>query len=79
MHELKKATYIDGYKIHLIFDDNKSRVVDFKKALNDFKGPIFKPLKDIDYFKTFKISNGIATLEWDNGADVSPDYLYNLK
>lgn len=76
MHEVIRAAYIEDYKILVEFDDSKSKIIDFKKALKDFKGQIFQPLKDIDYFKTFKISEGIATLSWDNGADISPEFLY---
>jgi hypothetical protein len=76
MHEVKKATYVEDYKILLEFDDSKSKIIDFQKALKDFQGEIFQPLKDVEYFKTFRISDGIATLEWDNGADISPEFLY---
>jgi hypothetical protein len=78
MHEVKNATYLKNYEILIVFDNQKVKIVDLYKALDGFCGEIFKPLKNIDYFKTFKISDGIATLEWDNGADISPDYLYEI-
>ncbi|MEI8124638.1 MAG: DUF2442 domain-containing protein [Parachlamydiaceae bacterium] len=78
MHEVKKATYLKNHEILIEFTDRKSKVIDFEKALDGFRGPIFRPLKNIEYFKTFKISDGIATLEWDNGADISPEYLYEI-
>lgn len=74
MHHVKKAKYLEDYKILLTFEDKKMKIVDFKKALEDFKGPIFRPLKDIEYFKNFRLS--IGTVTWPNEADVSPDYLY---
>lgn len=79
MREVRKATYLKDYKILIVFDDQKSKIIDLDKALDGFCGEIFKPLKNINYFKTFKISDGIATLEWDNGADISPDYLYEFE
>ncbi len=78
MHEVKKAKYLNDYKIQIEFTNKKTKIVDFKAALDNFIGPIFKPLKNIDYFKTFKISEGIATLEWDNGADIAPEFLYEI-
>lgn len=78
MHEVKKATYLDDYKILIEFSNKKTKVVDFKTALNNFTGQVFKPLKNIDYFKAFRISEGIATLEWDNGADIAPEFLYEI-
>ena len=67
------AKYIDGYIIQLFFDDGKVKKVNLEKHLNK---PIFKPLKDIEYFKKFKLNP--FTIEWDNGADFAPEYLYEL-
>ena len=39
-------------------------------------GEIFQPLKEINYFKTFLIK--FNTIEWDNGADFAPEYLYQI-
>ena len=75
-HEVKKAKYLEDYKILLTFDDKKKKVVDFRDALQDFDGEVFQPLKDIKYFKKFKV--GIGTVVWPNDADVSPDYLYEV-
>lgn len=76
MHCVKKAKYIEDYKILLTFEDKKKKVVDFKKILRGFRGEVFKPLKDIEYFKQFKVS--LDTVTWPNEADVSPDYLYEM-
>jgi hypothetical protein len=35
-------------------------------------------LKDKDYFKTVKVDNDMDTIVWDNGADLSPDFLYKI-
>lgn len=79
MHEIKKATYVKDYKIMIEFDDKKTKVVDLQKALSNFNGPIFRPLKEINYFKSFRLSDGISTLEWANGADISPEFLYQIE
>ena len=41
-----------------------------------FDGPIFEPLKNLSCFKNFKIRYN--TIEWENGADYAPEYLYEI-
>lgn len=76
MHKIKRAKYLEDYKILLTFEDKKKKVVDFEKALDGFSGQVFSPLKNVDYFKNFTIA--LHTVTWPNEADVSPDYLYEV-
>ena len=71
--EIIKAKYLNDYKVLLDFNDGVSKTVDLKNELN---GKIFEPLKDKKYFKTFSIK--FNTIEWDNGADFAPEYLYQI-
>jgi len=48
-------------------------LVNFSNSLNR---QVFAPLKEIDFFKRFKIN--FNTIEWENGADFAPEYLYEL-
>ena len=68
--EVTKAQYVGGHKIHLWFNNNVDKVVDFSDKL---KGTAFEPLKDEEYFKRFHIAYN--TIEWENGADFAPEYL----
>ena len=38
----------------------------------------FEPLKNIEYFKKVKVDEEIETICWENGADFSPEYLYEI-
>ena len=67
------AKYVDGYKIALTFNDGIQKVVDLE---NHLSGKIFEPLKEKDNFMKFFVSDW--TIEWDNGADLAPEYLYSL-
>ncbi len=40
------------------------------------KGEAFAPLADIDYFCRMKVDPKFRTIEWPNGADLSPESLY---
>ena len=71
--EVVKAEYLDGYRLSLLFNNGERRIVDLRDSL---KGTVFAPLKNIDYFKRFSIK--FNTVEWDNGADFAPEYLYDL-
>jgi hypothetical protein len=71
--EVVKAEYIDGYKLLLLFNNGERRIVDLSDSL---KGTVFAPLKDINFFKRFSIK--FNTVEWENGADFAPEYLYEI-
>ena len=70
--EITKAQYVGDHKIHLWFNNNVDRVVDFSDKL---KGAAFEPLRDLAFFKNFHIA--CNTIEWANGADFAPEYLLN--
>lgn len=66
-----RAEHRGGYRIHLTFNDQSERTVDFRKWL---EGPVFEPLKDPVYFRQFFLDGGTVT--WPNGADIAPETLY---
>lgn len=67
------AEYLEEYKIKLQFNDGVIGIVDLKEELY---GQVFEPLKDLSFFKSFKLDTW--TLCWSNGADFSPEFLYSL-
>ena len=67
------AQYLNDYKIALTFNDGLKKTVDLEEHLS---GKIFEPLKQIDNFKNFSVSDW--TIEWKNGADMAPEFLYSL-
>ncbi len=71
--EIIKAKYIKGYELELHFNNGKYKIVNLEYEL---KGKVFEALKVVSYFKTFTIPYN--TIEWSNGADFAPEYLYEL-
>ena len=71
--EVSSARYLSDYKISLIFNNGESKTVDLSDKLI---GKVFEPLKDKAYFQSFIIK--FNTIEWSNGADFAPEYLYEI-
>ena len=63
---------LKNYELEILFDNNEKKIFDVKPY---FKFKIFKELKDMNKFNTVKISG--LSIEWENGADICPDELYN--
>ncbi len=71
--EVTAAKHIKNYTLELVFNNGDSKVVDLEHHLT---GSIFQPLKEIEFFKQFSIKYN--TIEWANGADFAPEFLYEL-
>jgi hypothetical protein len=75
MHFVTSVEYVSGYKLRVGFEDGSVRVVDLANELN---GEIFEPLKDLRVFRTARLNSDVDTVVWSNGADMSPDFLYEI-
>jgi hypothetical protein len=73
---VRYAGYKAGYKVFLTFNNGESVLVDLEYTLLNDSRKIFFPLRDIEYFKTFKIR--LNTITWDNEADFAPEFLLEL-
>lgn len=71
--EITQARHISDYKLSLKFNDGTETTVDLENELN---GSVFTPLKDKRKFSKFSVV--FNTIEWENGADFAPEYLYEL-
>lgn len=71
--EITKAEYLEGHKLRIHFNNGEVRIADLEASLH---GPIFEDLKNIEAFKRFSIP--FNTIQWENGADFAPEYLYKI-
>lgn len=75
MRYITDAKYINGFCFEVEFNEGIVKKVDLKNYLD---GEIFQPLHNIDYFKKGKFSIELDTIVWENGADFSPEFLYEI-
>lgn len=75
MHFVRDVKYLSEYKLLLTFEDGDVREVDLASHLD---GTVFEPLREISNFKTAHLNSELETVVWENGADMSPDFLYAI-
>jgi hypothetical protein len=73
MPRLIEARYVRGFVLWLRFSDGSEGEVDLAGELS---GPIFEPLRDPAYFRSFQLDPEFHTIVWPNGADIAPEFLY---
>jgi hypothetical protein len=65
---------LDGYKLHLRFDDGVEGMFDLAPRI-EFSG-VFEPLREPAFFARVTVDPEIGTVVWPNGADLDPRVLY---
>ena len=66
-----QARHLGGHRLWLRFEDGLEGAVDLRR---DLRGPVFEPLRDPAFFAQFHVDLG--TVNWPNGADFAPEFLY---
>lgn len=65
--------YIENYKLEVVFSDGRKGIADLEGS---FRGSVFEPLKDVDFFAKVSVDQELETIVWPNGADFAPEFLY---
>ena len=68
---IKEVRPLDDYKLELRFENDEKKIFDLKPYLN--LGNFFE-LQDPEQFKKVRVS--FDTIEWPNGIDLDPEFLY---
>lgn len=63
---------LENYKLEILFDNSEKKIFDVNPY---FKFKKFFELKEKNIFNSVKIAG--LSIEWENGADICPDELYN--
>jgi hypothetical protein len=69
---IASARYVAGHTLWLRFADGTEGEVDLS---NELHGEVFEPLRDVEYFRTFRLHPELRTVVWPNGADFAPEFL----
>lgn len=73
---VKDVKYFKDHKINISFNDGKSGIIDLADIIFKDSRNVFKDLRNIDQFKKMKLD--MDTVVWSNGADLAPEFLYEL-
>lgn len=65
--------YVKDYTLALTFNDGVKKNVNLEPYLT---GKVFEPLRDLEIFRQYGLTHW--TIEWVNGADLAPEFLYGL-
>lgn len=71
---LAEAKALDGYLVHVRFEDGTDATVDLSYLLAH--GGVFEPLRDPDFFRQLRADPEGGTIVWPNEADIAPETLY---
>jgi len=70
-----KVREVSGFELSLEFSDGVAKRVDLSGELH---GEVFEALKDPQFFKRAFVNPETGTIEWPNGADFAPEFLYEI-
>lgn len=69
------AKHLRDYQLWLKFNDGSEGIVDL---VGELWGTVFEPVKDLTLFSQVKLDTELSTVAWPNGADLAPEFLYEL-
>lgn len=73
MMKIIDVDYLGDYSLSLTFNNGETRVVDLRPYLY---GEVFGELLDKEKFVQYGLTR--ITIEWANGADFAPEFLYRI-
>jgi len=69
---VERCEHVKDYILRVYFNTGEVVEIDLKDELD---GPIYEPLRLVEYFKSFEKNPETNTIEWPNGADFAPEFL----
>ncbi len=75
MLKIDRMRYLRDYQLRIEFNNGVTKDVDLAAELH---GEVFAPLKDTSLFKRATVNPETGTVEWPNGADFAPEFLFDI-
>lgn len=75
-YEITAVDHLGEYRLRLTFADGLVGDVDLADRFEAPRGPMFEPLRDVEYFAKVAVDPELGTVVWPNGADLAPEVLH---
>ncbi len=72
---IHSVRYCGDYSLECGFTNGETLRVDLR---NELYGEMFAPLLNKTLFQQVRINPDTQTVEWENGADFAPEFLYEV-
>ena len=76
MQVVVEVNVIEPYVLEVAFEDGVRRRVDVEPLPY---GEMFESLRDPEMFRQASVDPELGTVVWPNGADLSPEFLYQAE
>jgi hypothetical protein len=74
IHDVVSAEYRGDYRIEVVFDDGRRGIADLSKYAE--RGGVFQRLRDLEFFRRFRVNEELGVLAWGDDIDIAPETLY---
>ena len=75
MLHVERVRHVRDYVLCVAFDNGVTKEVDLRAELY---GEVFEPLRDASIFGQVRVNPETGTIEWPNGADFAPEFLFEV-
>jgi hypothetical protein len=75
-YEIRAVEHLGGYLLRVTFAGGLISDLDLTERFAGHLGPVFEPLRDVEFFAQVQVDTELGTVVWPNGADLAPEVLH---
>jgi hypothetical protein len=72
---VSSVRYLRDYELQLEFSNGVVKIVNLE---NELYGDVFAALREPALFRAVAVNPESGTIEWPNGADLAPEFLFEI-